>query len=167
MAYLDFKVKQVYLETRDSQDFEEKRVNMVFRVLDFQARLVQKESVEFRELQDYQESQDDQDRTARLETLVYLDKKVNLDEVFQVQKVHREKKELRVSRDRRVTSGCLVFLGERDRQDYLDLKELKVILGPQDLLDWLVRQDLQGKAHLEPLDHRVHLGSLEHLVGKV
>lgn len=92
---------------------------------------------------------------------------MNLDEVFQVLKVHRVKQELRVSQERRVTLGSPVFPGERDRQDYLDLKELKVTLGPRDLPDWLVHQDLQGKAHPEPLDHKVHLGRLDHMVGKV
>lgn len=57
-------MKRVHLETRDSQAFQEKRVNMDFPELDFQAQLARKESVEFQELQDCQESQDEQDRTA-------------------------------------------------------------------------------------------------------
>lgn len=64
MAYLEFKVKRVHRETRDSQASQEKRVNMDFLELDFPAQLARKESAEFQELQDYRESQDDQDRTA-------------------------------------------------------------------------------------------------------
>lgn len=166
-ADLDFKVTEACQEMQGSQVFLELRVNKDHQELDFLARLVPKDSLEFQAPKGYLGSQEDQERMARLEILVHLDKKVKQDGVSQVQRVSKACQELLVSQGRRVTLDFLAFLGEKDRRDHLDIRVLKVISGPQDLLDRLAIQVLLEKALLELQGHKDHLDSLDHMVAKV